>query len=127
MQEQIKAENYYPGISYQRLFDAINEVGPNPTTSQMTDIIRIIKIDFIEKDEVKTSGPVDGKPMLAAGFIPVEQLPTASMKVKWLCEDGVEDVGFYYHQQKEFASWDLCSEKPITHWKPSEDVSPACR
>ena len=66
------------------------------------------------------------KPVLAAGWIVVEQLPTASMKVKWLCEDGVEDVGFYYHQQKEFASWDLCSEKPITHWKPSEDVWPAC-
>ena len=62
------------------------------------------------------------KPVLAAGFIPVEQLPTASMGVKWICEDGVEDVGFYYHPQKEFAGWDLCSEKPITHWKPSEHV-----
>ena len=27
------------------------------------------------------------KPVLAAGCIPVEQLPTGSMKVKWLCED----------------------------------------
>ena len=62
MQEQIKAENYYPGISYQKLFDAINEVGPNPTTSQMTDIIRIVKIDFIEKDEVKTSGKQNKEP-----------------------------------------------------------------
>jgi hypothetical protein len=61
-----------------------------------------------------------------AGWIPVEQLPTGSMKVKWLCEDGVEDVGFYYSEQKEFASWDLCSQKPITHWKPLEDVPPAC-
>ena len=58
----------------------------------------------------------------ANGWIPVEQLPTASMKVKWLEDDGVEDVGFYYHPQKEFASWDLRSEKPITHWKPLEDV-----
>jgi len=66
------------------------------------------------------------KPMLAAGWISVEQLPTGSMKVKWLCEDGVEDVGFYYSEQKEFASWDLLSEKPITHWKPLEDVQPAC-
>jgi len=48
------------------------------------------------------------------------------MKVKWLCEDGIEDVGFYYSEQKEFASWDLCSENPITHWKPLEDVQPAC-
>jgi len=66
------------------------------------------------------------KPVLAAGWIPVEQLPTGSMKVKWLCEDGVEDVGFYYSEQKEFASWNLCSEKPITHWKPLENVQPAC-
>ncbi len=66
------------------------------------------------------------KPVLAAGWIPVEQLPTGNMKVKWLCEDGVEDVGFYYSKKKEFASWDLCSEKPITHWKPLEDVQPAC-
>lgn len=64
--------------------------------------------------------------VLAAGWIPVEQLPTGSMKVKWLCEDGVEDVGFYYSEQKEFASWDLCSKKPITHWKPLEDGQPAC-
>ena len=42
-----------------------------------------------------------GNTMLAAGWIPVEQLPTGSMKVKWLCEDGVEDVGFYYSEQKE--------------------------
>ena len=58
----------------------------------------------------------------SSGWIPVEQLPTASMEVKWLCENDVEDVGFYYHPQKEFASWDLLSEKPITHWKPLEDV-----
>lgn len=67
-----------------------------------------------------------GNTVLAAGWIPVEQLPTCSMKVKWLCEDGVEDVGFYYSEQKEFASWDLCSEKPITHWKPFEDFLSAC-
>jgi len=66
------------------------------------------------------------KPVLAAGWIPVEQLPNGNMKVKWLCEDGVEDVGFYYSEQNEFASWDLCSEKPITHWKPLDDASPAC-
>ena len=65
------------------------------------------------------------KPVLAAGWIPVEQLPTGSMKVKWLYKDGVEDVGFYYSEKKEFASWDLPSEKPITHWKPLENVPPA--
>ena len=67
-----------------------------------------------------------GNTVLAAGWNPVEQLPTCSMKVKWLCEDGVEDVGFYYSEQKEFASWDLCSKKPITHWKHLENILSAC-
>ena len=66
------------------------------------------------------------KTVLATDWIPICQLPTISMKVKWLCEDGDEDVGFYYSEQKEFAGWDLCSEKSITHWKPLEDVQPAC-
>ena len=43
--------HYYPGISYQRLFNAINEAGPTPTISQMTDIIHIVKVDFIDKVE----------------------------------------------------------------------------
>jgi hypothetical protein len=60
----------------------------------------------------------DNHVLLSNGWIPVKKLPNENMKVKWLCEDGVEDVGFYYREQKEFASWDLCSEKPITHWKP---------
>jgi len=80
----------------------------------------------MQEDSKKHITPTDANNVLAAGWIPVEQLPTGSMKVKWLCEDGVEDVGFYYSEQKEFTSWDLRSEKPITHWKPLEDVQPAC-
>lgn len=73
----------------------------------------------IKKLNVQNHTPqTDANIMLADGWIPVEQLPTRSMKVKWHCEDGVEDVGFYYSEQKEFASWDLCSSKAITHWKP---------
>lgn len=58
------------------------------------------------------------KTLLASAWIPVEKLPARSMRVEWLCEDGIQDVGFYYSERKEFASLDLRSEKPITHWKP---------
>jgi hypothetical protein len=57
-------------------------------------------------------------PLQLEGWISVKQLPTESMKVKWLCEDGVEDIGFYYIEQNEFAGFDLRSKKSITHWKP---------
>jgi hypothetical protein len=51
----IKNENnYYPGISYQRLFNQINESGLNPTISQMTDIIHVVKTDFF--DDKKEAG-----------------------------------------------------------------------
>lgn len=46
--EKAKEQHYYPGISYQRLFDVINEAGPTPTISQMTDIIHVVKTDFID-------------------------------------------------------------------------------
>lgn len=46
--EKAKEQHYYPGISYQRLFDVINEGGPTPTISQMTDIIHVVKTDFID-------------------------------------------------------------------------------
>lgn len=64
---------------------------------------------------------LSGNTVLAAGWIPVDQLPTKSMKVKWLCEDGKEDYGFYYSEQKKFATWDLISTKPITHWMPFDE------
>jgi len=47
----MNAENYYPGISYQRLFNQINESGLNPTISQMTDIIYVVKEDFLKESE----------------------------------------------------------------------------
>lgn len=53
-------------------------------------------------------------------WISVEHLPEESMKVKWITEDGKEDIGFYFAEKKEFGSWDLSSEKPITHWAPFE-------
>ena len=46
--EKAKEQHYYPGISYQRLFDAIHEAGPTPTISQMTDIIHVVKTDFFD-------------------------------------------------------------------------------
>ena len=49
-----KEQHYYPGISYQRLFDVISEAGPTPTISQMTDIIHVVKTDFI--DDKKEAG-----------------------------------------------------------------------
>lgn len=51
-------------------------------------------------------------------WIPVSQLPEKSMSVKWLCADGVEDVGFYRGETESFESFDLRSEAQITHWKP---------
>lgn len=51
-------------------------------------------------------------------WIPVSQLPEKSMTVKWLCADGVEDVGFYRAEVENFESFDLRSESPITHWQP---------
>lgn len=55
-----KEQHYYPGISYQRLFDAINEAGPTPTISQMTDIIHVVKTDFID-DKKETGKMYSGK------------------------------------------------------------------
>lgn len=52
-------------------------------------------------------------------WIPVEQLPDRTMLVKWLCEDGVEDIGIYYHERREFATWDKRSDKPIILYKPN--------
>ena len=37
---------WYPGKSYQRLFDVINESSPNPLVSQMQDIIQVVHEDF---------------------------------------------------------------------------------
>lgn len=40
--------DFYPGKSYQRLFDVINESAPNPLLSQMHDIIQVVHKDFPE-------------------------------------------------------------------------------
>jgi len=107
MQEQIKAENYYPGISYQKLFDAINEVGPNPTTSQMTDIIRIVKIDFIEKDEVKTSGPVLGSlvKVYEALYNPMTWESSYGTLSIHLSKEGAEKA-IAFHKMEKIKEWE---------------------
>ena len=51
-----------------------------------------------------------------------ERLPEKNMKVKWLCDDNIEDFGFYYYAQKSFATIDRLSSKPITHWKPLHNL-----
>jgi len=51
-------------------------------------------------------------------WIPISQLPEESQMVKWLCEDGVEDWGFYNAKTQQFCTNDMRSEAPITHWKP---------
>ena len=51
-------------------------------------------------------------------WVSVDQLPNKSMAVKWICSDGLEDVGFYNANIKEFVSIDLISINQITHYKP---------
>lgn len=51
-------------------------------------------------------------------WIPVDTPPYKSMKVKWLYDDGIEDVGFYNASIKCFGSIDLRSQNKITYWMP---------
>lgn len=60
------------------------------------------------------------KKMLVEGWISIKNPPTESMKVRWICKDGNEDLGYYYSDTKSFASFDLSSKETITHWKPFE-------
>ena len=52
----------------------------------------------------------------------VDNLPEKTMKVRWLCADGVEDIGIYFHDTGNFAGWDLSSLEEITHWIPLSDI-----
>jgi hypothetical protein len=48
-----------------------------------------------------------------------DRLPDESIHVRWLCADGVEDVGFFFKEKGNlFATWDLCSYSEVTHWQP---------
>lgn len=47
--------DYYPGKSYQRLFDVINESGPTPLISQMQDIIHVVHEDFPDERVIKAA------------------------------------------------------------------------
>ena len=60
------------------------------------------------------------KKMLEEGWISIKKPPIESMKVRWICKDGNEDLGYYYADTKTFGSFDLSSEERITHWKPFE-------
>ena len=51
-------------------------------------------------------------------WITVDELPTESMKVRWICDDGIEDIGLYDHTTKQFSTIDMNSENPILYWKP---------
>ncbi len=44
-------------------------------------------------------------------------LPAKNMKVKWICEDGKEDVGFYNKERESFETIDPRSDNKITHWQ----------
>lgn len=50
-------------------------------------------------------------------WVSVKKLPKKDMKVQWKCEDGLEDIGFFCSKSQEFLTYDLISEKPITHWR----------
>jgi hypothetical protein len=45
-------------------------------------------------------------------------LPAKTMAVKWICEDGIEDCGFFDFNDKEFVTFDSMSVAPIISWKP---------
>lgn len=48
----------------------------------------------------------------------INVLSDKDMKVKWKCEDGKIDVGFYHSKTGDFATIDPLTFSPITHWKP---------
>ena len=50
-------------------------------------------------------------------WVSINKLPTKSMLVQWETEDGKQDIGFYNSELKEFLTYDLISEKPITYWR----------
>ena len=53
---------------------------------------------------------------------PIDKLPKKDMKVEWKCTDGIVDVGFYNSKNREFFTYDLLSENPITHWRKFKTV-----
>jgi hypothetical protein len=55
-------------------------------------------------------------------WIPIDAPPVVSMKVKWMCEDGVEDSGFYNHEKNEFWTIDPCSISKIIYWMPYPEI-----
>lgn len=128
--------DYYPGISYQRLFNQINESGLNPTISQMTDIIYVVKEDFILKTEGKPLSTVteaDAKEIIKAGY------PQFFITGNWHLSDESEGVKEpckkLYGRTKAFNFWffddkmdidDTDDEKILTLDDVNYDVKLQC-
>lgn len=55
--------------------------------------------------------------LMKSDWIPVETPPPYSCKVKWLHENGFEDIGFFYAEVQQFATFDPNSNFTITHYK----------
>lgn len=55
-------------------------------------------------------------------WIPIDAPPVVSMKVKWMCEDGVEDSGMYDKDRHEFYTIDPCSTSKIIYWMPYPEI-----
>ena len=70
----IKQDDWYPGKSYQRLFDMINEVSPNSLESQMQDIVRIVHEDFPIQSLTVNTGD---------GWVKVEDLAITASEMEW--------------------------------------------
>ena len=107
-----KEQHYYPGISYQRLFDAINEAGPTPTISQMTDIIHVVKTDFID-DKKETGKMYSGKEV--AGMMKASYKAGCRIDLKKLQSvlHNVQNVMAGYSQDDTWSDYDKQSHAEL--------------
>ncbi len=64
--KEVSGESYYPGQQFQRLLNVINESSPNPTITQMQDIIHVVHKDF-PKEEGQDAG-VEERILCAANY-----------------------------------------------------------
>lgn len=94
-----KQGDWYPGKSYQRLLDVINESAPNPLVSQMQDIIHVVYEDFPQ------SSPSEG-------IDEILQKAVAVIK-QWHNADEVWDI--YYNHSPEM--------KPIREFLAGYDAA----
>jgi len=45
-----------------------------------------------------------------------DRLPKEMQNVRWLCNNGIEDIGWFYHGN--FQTFDARTLEAITHWMP---------